>query len=153
MALSKQETPDLTSRLRAHDSDQDALRWDRVRRRLRTEIGEDIYTSWFTRMELEDCGAEEVRLSVPTRFLRNWIQSHYVERLLALWRSEVHTIRKIDLVVRSAMTRTANGAGPPEPGKNAGTIATVRAATGVRSTAAAGAPGTSRAEGSHGSPL
>ena len=95
MALSKQETPDLTSRPRPHDSDQNALRWDRVRRRLRTEIGEDIYTSWFTRMELEDCGPEEVRLSVPTRFLRNWIQSHYVERLLALYRSEAPQLRKI----------------------------------------------------------
>ena len=26
-----------------------------------------------------------VRLSVPTRFLRNWIQSHYSERVLAQW--------------------------------------------------------------------
>lgn len=55
----------------------DAIRWDRVRRRLRAEVGEDVYSSWFARMEIEDCGAESVRLSVPTRFLRNWIQSHY----------------------------------------------------------------------------
>jgi chromosomal replication initiator protein len=152
MALSKQETPDLTSRLRAHDSDQDALRWDRVRRRLRTEIGEDIYTSWFTRMELEDCGPEEVRLSVPTRFLRNWIQSHYVERLLALYRSETPQLRKIDLVVRSAVTRPANGARSPEPAAIAAALANVRPALGTRPTVAthAGAP---RGDGSPGSPL
>jgi len=152
MALSKQETPDLTSRLRAHDSDQDALRWDRVRRRLRTEIGEDIYTSWFTRMELEDCGPEEVRLSVPTRFLRNWIQSHYVERLLALYRSEAPQLRKIDLVVRSAVTRPANGARSPEPAAIAAALANVRPALGARPTVAthARAP---RGDGSPGSPL
>ena len=153
MALSKQETPDLTSRLRANDSDQDALRWDRVRRRLRTEIGEDIYTSWFTRVELEDCGPEEVRLSVPTRFLRNWIQSHYVERLLALWRSEAPQLRKIDLVVRSAVTRPINGARNPEPGAIAATIASARSAVGARPMTATTVAGASRSDGSPGSPL
>jgi chromosomal replication initiator protein len=80
----------------------DAVHWDRVRRRLRAEVGEDVYSSWFARMEIEDCGGEAVRLSVPTRFLRNWIQSHYAERLLTLWRSELPAIKKIDLVVRSS---------------------------------------------------
>src|ERR1700694_3568864 len=152
MALSKQETSDLPSRLRTHDSDQDALPWDRVRRRLRTEIGEDIYTSWFTRVELEDCRPEEVRLSVPTRFLRNWIQSHYVERLLALWRSEAPQLRKIDLVVRSAVTRPANGTRTPEPGALAAALANVRPAVGARPAVPtpAGAP---RGDGSPGSPL
>jgi chromosomal replication initiator protein len=153
MALSKHETPDLPSRLRAHDSDQDALRWDRVRRRLRTDIGEDIYTSWFTRMELEDCGPEEVRLSVPTRFLRNWIQSHYVERLLALWRSEAPQLRKIDLVVRSAVTRPINGARSPEPGTIAATIASARPAAGARPLTATTHAGAPRGDGSPGSPL
>lgn len=153
MALSKQETPDLTSRLRAHDSDQDALRWDRVRRRLRTEIGEDIYTSWFTRVELEECGPEDVRLSVPTRFLRNWIQSHYVERLLALWRSEAPQLRKIDLVVRSAVTRPANGARSPEPGAIAAAAANVRPPVGGRPMGSATHAGAPRSDGSPGSPL
>jgi chromosomal replication initiator protein len=95
MAPQKQEVSDNT----------DASRWDRVRRRLRAEVGEDVYSSWFARMEMEDCGAESVRLSVPTRFLRNWIQSHYAERLVTLWRGESPTVKKIDLVVRSSVSR------------------------------------------------
>lgn len=97
MAAQKQELPD----------NNDAVRWDRVRRRLRAEVGEDVYSSWFARMEIEDCGAESVRLSVPTRFLRNWIQSHYAERLITLWRGEAPAVKKIDLVVRSAVARSA----------------------------------------------
>ncbi|HVT56223.1 MAG TPA: chromosomal replication initiator protein DnaA [Xanthobacteraceae bacterium] len=95
MAPQKQEIPD----------NNDAGRWDRVRRRLRAEVGEDVYSSWFARMELEDCGTESVRLSVPTRFLRNWIQSHYAERLVTLWRGEQPAMKKIDLVVRSSVSR------------------------------------------------
>ena len=60
--------------------DQD--RWQRVKNRLRIELGEDVYSSWFARMELESVGEGNVRLSVPTRFLRNWIQSHYSEKVL-----------------------------------------------------------------------
>lgn len=92
MAPHKQEVSEST----------DAVHWDRVRRRLRAEVGEDVYSSWFARMEIEDCGSETARLSVPTRFLRNWIQSHYSERLLTLWRSELPAVKKIDLVVRSS---------------------------------------------------
>jgi len=33
------------------NSEQD--RWSRVKGRLRTSVGEDVYTSWFARMDLE----------------------------------------------------------------------------------------------------
>src|SRR5215813_12913512 len=54
--------------------------WSRVKGRLRAEVGEDVFSSWFARMELEGVEIDTVRLSVPTRFLKSWIQSHYVER-------------------------------------------------------------------------
>ncbi|MFG1464466.1 chromosomal replication initiator protein DnaA [Xanthobacter sp. DSM 24535] len=81
-----------------------AQQWDRVRQRLREEIGEESYTSWFARIELDRI-AERVHLSVPTRFLKAWIQDHYVERLAELWREESGTARKVDLSVRSAVAR------------------------------------------------
>jgi chromosomal replication initiator protein len=31
----------------------DQERWLRVKERLRTEVGEDIFSSWFARMELD----------------------------------------------------------------------------------------------------
>ena len=37
-------------------------RWDRVALRLRAELGEDLYTSWFARMELEEMVREELTL-------------------------------------------------------------------------------------------
>ena len=54
--------------------------WDRVRRRLRAELGEDVFSSWFARVDLEGLSAGVVRLSVPTVFLKGWIKSHYGER-------------------------------------------------------------------------
>src|SRR5262245_28218997 len=89
----------------------DQERWSRVKERLRAEVGDDVFSSWFARMDLEAIDGESVRLSVPTRFLKSWIQSHYNDRLLACWQAEVPTIRRIEVQVRTAVIRSA----PPKP--------------------------------------
>jgi len=81
-------------------------RWSRVKGRLRAEVGDDIFSSWFTRMELEGIDSGTVRLSVPTRFLKSWIQSHYAERVLSCWQTEDDEVRRVDLSVRSAVIRS-----------------------------------------------
>ncbi|SNY90363.1 chromosomal replication initiator protein DnaA [Cohaesibacter sp. ES.047] len=77
--------------------------WDRVRQRLQAELGEDVFSSWFASVELEDEQNGLVILSVSTRFLKSWIQSHYGELLMSLWREECEQVRRIDLFVRGAV--------------------------------------------------
>ena len=55
-------------------------KWTRIQSRLRAELGEDVFTSWFGRVELEAYNEGHALLSVPTRFLKNWLESHYAER-------------------------------------------------------------------------
>ena len=83
----------------------DQERWQRFKNRLRSELGEDVFTSWFARMELDGVEKGAVRLSVPTRFLRNWIQSHYSEKVLSNWQAEDSSITRLELSVRSATVR------------------------------------------------
>src|ERR1043165_1798535 len=84
----------------------DQERWQRVKERLRAEVGEDVFQSWFKSMELDGLDGVTARLSVPTRFLKSWIQSHYIDRVLACWQQEMPEIQKIDVNVRSAVIRT-----------------------------------------------
>ena len=79
--------------------------WLRVKERLRGEVGEDIYLSWFARMELDGIAEETIKLSVPTRFLKSWIQSHYAEKLLDCWQAVQAATSRIELTVRSAAIR------------------------------------------------
>ena len=88
-------------------SSTDLESWSKVQQRLKAEVGDDIYSSWFARMDLEALDGGTVRLSVPTRFLKSWIQSHYAERVLACWQAEATTVGRIELIVRSAM-RSSN---------------------------------------------
>jgi chromosomal replication initiator protein len=83
----------------------DQERWHKVKDQLRKQLGEDVFSSWFGRMELEAVEKEAVRLSVPTRFLRTWIQSHYSDHVLARWQSEDPSVTRLELSVRSAAIR------------------------------------------------
>jgi chromosomal replication initiator protein len=85
----------------------DQERWQRIKERLRFELGEDVFSSWFGRMEFEGVEDGAVRHSVPTRFLRKWIQSHYADKVLAQWQAENASIGRLELSVRSSTIRPA----------------------------------------------
>ncbi len=89
--------------------------WERVLRRLRAELGEDVYSSWFPRLELVAVSDGVAQLTVPTRFLKSWIQSHYIDKVRALAAAEIEGVRDITLGFRGAATRQAGRTQPAEP--------------------------------------
>lgn len=74
--------------------------WRRVCRRLRAELGEEVFLSWFRCLELDALAEEEACLSVPTKFLKSWIQSHYADRILLALACEFPAVKRIALNVR-----------------------------------------------------
>ncbi len=77
----------------------DQAEWDRVKTRLKQEFGESAFKSWLTPIVATGLRDGEVELSVPTRFMRDWIATHYAERIRALWSGENPSVRKISLKV------------------------------------------------------
>src|SRR3954465_9586079 len=116
-------------------SDMEQDRWSRVKGRLRTSVGEGLHTRWFARMDLEGVQDESVHLSVPTRFLKSWIQAHYAERVLTCWQAEMPEVHRVDLTVRSAMRCAAPAKEVPAPIEQRRTDG--RAAPELRATATA----------------
>lgn len=74
--------------------------WARVRARLKAGLGEDVFASWFARIELEEIVDDRAHLSVPTRFLSSWVQAHYAERILEAFRKECETVARLHFSVR-----------------------------------------------------
>ncbi|MCB1517972.1 MAG: chromosomal replication initiator protein DnaA [Hyphomicrobiaceae bacterium] len=74
--------------------------WERVRARLRATMGEDVFNSWFTRLELEEIVGDLAHLSVPTRFLCSWIQSNYAQGILDAFQAENADIKRLHLALR-----------------------------------------------------
>ncbi|HEY8564813.1 MAG TPA: chromosomal replication initiator protein DnaA [Beijerinckiaceae bacterium] len=79
--------------------------WTRVKRRLRAELGEDVFTSWFARLELETVIDGCACLTVPTRFLKSWIEAHYADRVLSVYRSEAPALARVSIGVRGSLAR------------------------------------------------
>ena len=86
--------------------------WARVKRRLRAELGEDIFASWFGRLELDSVVEGCAYLTVPTRFLKSWIESHYADRVLAVYRSEAGDVGRV-VHRRAQHARTRSGRPAP----------------------------------------
>lgn len=82
--------------------------WTRICRRLRLELGEDVFSSWFGCLELDALTEEDAYLSVPTKFLKSWIQSHYTDKILKALTGEFPPVRRVTINVRSS-ARPASG--------------------------------------------
>ncbi|MBT5518163.1 MAG: hypothetical protein HOK33_04395, partial [Rhodobiaceae bacterium] len=71
--------------------------WHRVRSRLRAELGEATFNSWFKLLEVRGAQKGRVTLQVPTRFVRSWIEAHYLTRIRDHWQAEDNSVRRIDI--------------------------------------------------------
>ena len=73
--------------------------WARVRGRLRAEFGEATFRSWLKPLNLAGKRGADLRVSVPSRFMRDWVATHYADRLKALWSSENPEVRTVEVIV------------------------------------------------------
>jgi chromosomal replication initiator protein len=87
-------------------SSDDQQRWERVRRRLHAELGDAVYNSWFTRLDLERIEKKAAHLSVPTKFLKSWVQSHYLDRIKTRVAHEFDNVDRVMIEVRSHSRKT-----------------------------------------------
>ena len=73
--------------------------WNKVYDRMREEFGEAIFRSWLKPMALQAAYHGTLEISVPTRFMKDWIQNHYVDRIKQLCESENSDIKRVEIVV------------------------------------------------------
>ncbi len=101
--------------------------WDRVCGRMRTEIGEAAYRSWVAPMTVRGVHDGLARISVPTRFMRDWIVAHYADRLQSLWNDEDNAVHSIEIFIQS--DRPAAAADQESPSRRQATKVPAKAAT------------------------
>ncbi len=96
-------------------NEQLAAQWARIRGRLQKEVGEVEYRSWLRNMALVGVDGDEVTIHLPSGFLRDYVRSHYADRINALWQSENGGIRRVDIRVGAgvALIPTNTQSAPP----------------------------------------
>jgi chromosomal replication initiator protein len=102
--MTSASTRQATAQICERDGIEKALHvtWAHIKLRLKAELGEDVYNSWFARMELVEAVENVVHLSVPTKFLKSWVGAHYQDRVVRLFVEQDCGIDDVALVVRIA---------------------------------------------------
>src|SRR5438552_6386099 len=62
--------------------------WIRVLNHLKGEVGEAIFRSWLGPMSAKRVDDGQAIVVAPTRFLRDWVETRYGDRIRTLWHAE-----------------------------------------------------------------
>ncbi|TQN60106.1 chromosomal replication initiator protein DnaA [Agrobacterium tumefaciens] len=102
----------------------DAL-FERFSARLKAQVGPEVYASWFARLKLHSVSKSVVRFTVPTTFLKSWINNRYMDLITNLVQSEDADVLKVEILVRSASrpVRPAQAEERVQPVQDMGTVA------------------------------
>ena len=73
--------------------------WLTVQTEMKNKLGADIYESWLKKISFEEEINNYVLLSVPTRFIRDWITSRYLDQILKIIKDHKKDIIRIEFKI------------------------------------------------------
>lgn len=93
----------MSSSFGSHSSVSASPSWELVKGKIREQFGETIFKRWLEPLICKHWGAE-VHLTLPTRFMKDWVDTHYTEKLKTLFQEVDATVKEIQVTVESALT-------------------------------------------------
>ncbi len=73
--------------------------WILIQSDMKIKLGNDIYESWLKKIEFVEEFNNYILLSVPTRFIRDWITSRYLDQILQCVRNYKKDILRIEFKI------------------------------------------------------
>ena len=75
------------------------LNWASVQLEMKNKLGLEIYESWLKKINFLEEFNNYVLLSVPTRFIRDWITSRYLDQILQIIKSYKKDLTRIEFKI------------------------------------------------------
>ena len=75
------------------------LDWNIIQADMRNKLGNEVYESWLKKISFVEELKNYVLLSVPTRFIRDWITSRYLDQILQIIKIYKKDINRIELKI------------------------------------------------------
>ena len=73
--------------------------WNIIQLEMKNKLGKDIYESWLKKIEFVEEFNNYLLLSVPTRFIRDWITSRYLDQILQTVKKYKKGIVRLELKI------------------------------------------------------
>ncbi len=81
------------------DLKSEKLDWSSIQSEMKKKLGTDIYESWLKKINFVEEFNSYILLSVPTRFIRDWITSRYLDQILKSIRNYKKEIIRIEFKI------------------------------------------------------
>ncbi len=75
------------------------LDWTEIQTQMRNKLGSEIYESWLKKINFLEEFNNYILLSVPTRFIRDWITSRYLDQILQIIKNYKKDIIRIEFKI------------------------------------------------------
>ena len=76
-----------------------SLDWLLIQSELRSKLGKEVYESWIKKINLFEEFNNYILFSVPTRFIRDWITSRYLDQILQTIKKHKKEIIRIEFKI------------------------------------------------------
>ena len=75
------------------------LDWSAIQTQMKNKLGSEIYESWLKKINFLEEFNNYILLSVPTRFIRDWITSRYLDQILQIIKNYKKDIVRIEFKI------------------------------------------------------
>ena len=75
------------------------LDWKMIQSELKLKLGIEVYESWLKKIDLHEEFNNYILLTVPTRFIRDWITSRYLDQILQTIKKHKKQIIRIEFKI------------------------------------------------------
>ena len=86
--------------------EENLLNWIDILQKLKRTFGNDIYESWIKNVNLKKEFNHYVVLSVPTRFVRDWIVSRYADKILDVIKTFKKSIQRLEFSIEETQEKS-----------------------------------------------
>ena len=73
--------------------------WDKVKNRLRKELGDTLYRSWLKPLKLKNINKNTIIFSAETSLVRDRVERQYTDRIISIWSAERPGINNVEVSV------------------------------------------------------
>ena len=79
--------------------------WPQVCSQLKTEVGETAFESWLKPLTPSSIDNGTLNINVPTRFMKNWVATHYSDRIKKICGKKNPNIVNVSFVVQTVQSQ------------------------------------------------
>ena len=97
----------------------ESIDWSLIQAQMKNKLGLDVYESWLKKIVFIEEFNNYLLLSVPTRFIRDWITSRYLDQILQIIKVYKKDIIRIEFkIVEKTQDETFEGSSIKESNTN-----------------------------------